>query len=190
MTDRKARTRYAVLGMLTIEPMSGYDLAATIDRTIGHFWREGYGRLYPTLKELTAQGLVVGRAESGRGPRRTVHQLTEAGWAELRRWLATPPGPPQAGRDDLLLQVFFARHAPAGVLADHVRRRREVTAALLARYEEIASHLRADPSPDARGWHLTVRHGIHLAGASIAWCDEALEVLGGSEPEAARWPST
>ena len=175
--ERSSRTRYAVLGMLTVEPMSGYDLRATIDRTVGHFWHEGYGRLYPTLKDLTAEGLVEGRTEPGRGPRRTVHRLTDTGWAELRRWLGTPPGPPQHGRDDLLLQVFFARHAPHGVLAEHVRRRREVTAALLDRYEAIEAELRRDASPDAPAWLLTVRHGVHLARASLAWCDEALDVL-------------
>lgn len=184
VTDRESRTRYAVLGMLTIEPMSGYDLRATIERTVGHFWREGYGRLYPTLKELVAEGLVDGRAEDGRGPRRTVHHLTDAGWAELRRWLATPPGPSQPGRDDLLLQVFFARHAAPGVLVEHVRRRREVTAALLARYEAIELELRRDGSPDAPAWLLTVRHGIHLARASVAWCDEAVAVLDGAPPGA------
>lgn len=176
--ERAARTRYAVLGMLTIEPMSGYDLRATIERTVGHFWREGYGRLYPTLQELTAEGLVEGRTEPGRGPRRTVHRLTDAGWAELRRWLATPPGPPQPGRDDLLLQVFFARHAPAGTLVEHLRRRRETTAALLQRYETIEAELRDDPSADAPAWLLTVRHGVLLARASLAWCDEAVAVLG------------
>ncbi len=177
MAVRESRTRYAVLGMLTIEPMSGYDLHKTIERTLGHFWREGYGRLYPTLKALTAEGLVVTRADQRGGPRRNTHHLTDAGWDELRRWLATPPGSPHAGRDDLLLQVFFARHAGAGVLTEHVRRRREVTADLLARYEAIEDELLRDPSPDAPAWWLTLRHGIHLARASIAWCDEALEVL-------------
>ena len=134
--ERSSRTRYAVLGMLTVEPMSGYDLRATIDRTVGHFWHEGYGRLYPTLKELTAEGLVEGRTEPGRGPRRTVHRLTDTGWAELRRWLGTPP---------------IAWRTVLGV--------------------------RRDASPDAPAWLLTVRHGVHLARASLAWCDEALDVL-------------
>ncbi len=184
MAERESRTRYVVLGMLTIEPMSGYDLHETIERTVGHFWKEGYGRLYPTLTALTAEGLVEGRVTQGRGPRRTIHHLTDAGWNELRRWLATHPGPPQPGRDDLLLQIFFARHADAGPLAHSVRRRREVTVGLLTRYEAIEAELRRDPSPDASAWWLTVRHGIHLARASIAWCDEALDMLPEHRPEA------
>ncbi len=177
MAERESRTRYAVLGMLTIEPMSGYDLHETIERTVGHFWREGYGRIYPTLKTLTADGLVEGRAEQRRGPRRTVYQLTDAGWKQLRCWLATPPGPPQSGRDDLLLQVFFARHAGAGVMAEHVRQRQELMTSLLSRYEAIEAEVRQDSSPDAPAWWLTVRHGILLTRASIAWCDEALGTL-------------
>lgn len=177
MADQGSRTRYAVLGMLTIEPMSGYDLRATIERTVGHFWREGYGRLYPTLKELVAEGLVAAHAEDGKGPRRTVHHLTDAGWDELRRWLASPPGPPQPGRDDLLLRLFFSRHAAPGVLAEHVRQRRSLTVALLERYEAIERELSQDGSADAPAWLLTVRHGIHLARASVAWSDEAIALL-------------
>lgn len=169
-----------VLGMLTLEPMSGYDLHERIEGSVGHFWREGYGRLYPVLKQLMAEGLVTGRTEAGRGPSRTVHELTPAGWDELHRWLASPPEDPTATRDELLLRVFFSRHAGGDVVAEQVGRRRAATAELLAGYEAIEQELREDDSPDALAWLLTVRHGTHLARASIAWCDEALDLLEGS----------
>lgn len=184
MAKRESGTRYVVLGMLTVEPMSGYDLKETIERTVGHFWKEGYGRLYPTLRELSGEKLVESAVDQGRGPRRTVHRLTDAGWREFKRWLAAPPGPPAPGRDDLLLRVFFARHADARLLADRVRGRRDATASLLTRYEAIETDLRDDPSPDAFAWALTVRHGIHLARASLAWCDEALVRLTQEAPDA------
>lgn len=55
---RTSQSRFALLGLLNLGPMSGYDLKQLIGWSIGHFWREGYGQIYPTLKDLEAEGLV------------------------------------------------------------------------------------------------------------------------------------
>ncbi|WP_279637931.1 PadR family transcriptional regulator [Corallococcus aberystwythensis] len=44
--------------MLCREPMSGYDLRSTIERSVGHFWQESYGNLYPTLERMAEERLV------------------------------------------------------------------------------------------------------------------------------------
>ncbi|MDH3629255.1 MAG: PadR family transcriptional regulator, partial [Acidobacteriota bacterium] len=48
MPDRSS-SRYAVLGILTLEPMSGYDIKKFIETSVAHFWRESYGNIYPLL---------------------------------------------------------------------------------------------------------------------------------------------
>jgi PadR family transcriptional regulator AphA len=40
--------------------MSGYDLGQTIRESIGHFWNESYGQIYPNLRE-TSTFLSSGR---------------------------------------------------------------------------------------------------------------------------------
>ena len=40
-----------LLGLLAIEPMSGYDLGVTIRASVGHIWNESYGQIYPNLKK-------------------------------------------------------------------------------------------------------------------------------------------
>ncbi len=52
-------TPNALLGLLSLEPMSGYDIRQMISRSIGYFWSESYGQIYPGLKRLAAEGLVV-----------------------------------------------------------------------------------------------------------------------------------
>ena len=49
---RESRSRYAVLGALTIAPMSGYDLRAFFDQSVRFFWNESYGQIYPELRRL------------------------------------------------------------------------------------------------------------------------------------------
>jgi PadR family transcriptional regulator, regulatory protein AphA len=106
--------------MLSIQPMSGYDIRKAIDESVVHFWRESYGQIYPTLKRLALQGLIQPKA----GPRnaktsRQLFALTSKGKARLREWLALAPGT-QPPRSELLLKLFFARLAPTGTARGHV----------------------------------------------------------------------
>lgn len=183
MSRRESRTRYAVLGALSIEPMSGSEVHALATGPLAHFWHEGFGQIYPTLHRLESEGHVVTTAGPvGTGTRRRVHELTASGWAELREWLARPVGPATPGRDELLLKVFFGRHVAPEVLAGHVRERRDALVAALERYSAIGAELAAEPSADAVWWERTLRHGVAVGTASLAWCEATLAELAAVRP--------
>ena len=106
------QTAYVLLGLLSIEPnLSGYDMRKMIRRSVGYFWGESYGQIYPALKRLAAAGLIApgSSASTGRKQRRT-YILTDPGRACLRQWLALPfhNDPP---RNEFLLKLFFGRDA-------------------------------------------------------------------------------
>src|SRR3989441_13271562 len=117
---RRNRTRYAILGVLSRRPMSGYDVKKLIERSIAHFWNESYGQIYPSLNRLADEGLAERRRERQRGkPDRHVYSLTSKGRAELLRWLALPArlGPV---RSELLLKLFLCRPRPLANSAPHI----------------------------------------------------------------------
>ena len=60
-------TPNALLGLLSLGPMSGYDIRQLIPQSIGHFWSESYGQIYPGLKRLAAAGLVEKKTERKKG---------------------------------------------------------------------------------------------------------------------------
>ncbi len=178
MGRRESKSRYAILGALTLEPMSGYQIKELIGRTIGHFWNEGYGQIYPTLKALSEAGLVSSRVEPGNGkPDSNVYTLTDEGWEELRQWLARPVNSNHPGRSELLLKLFFGRHATAGTNLEHLRRYQELLGAQIAQYEAIEVEVEGQDDPDQPYWLITLRHGLHVARASRAWCDETIDQL-------------
>ena len=55
---RQAQTSTAVLGALSIEPMTGYEIRQAISTVLGHFWHESFGQIYPCLADLEAAGQV------------------------------------------------------------------------------------------------------------------------------------
>ena len=183
------RTRYAVLGALTVEPMSGYDLKRFFEQGVSFFWAESYGQIYPILKQLKAEGLIVGvgderagakaRAGGAAHPRRAVYAVTPAGREALATWLAEPAEPQAGRRLEILLKLFFARHGGPGAAARLVADFRAHHAALLATYAATEARLRADHAahPDLPYWLLTLSYGQHVSHALVAWCDEAARTL-------------
>ena len=57
--SKENKSRYALLGMLSLTSMSGYDLKKAIDLSVRHFWQENYAQIYPMLKQLTKEGLTT-----------------------------------------------------------------------------------------------------------------------------------
>src|SRR3989442_15455545 len=87
-------SKYAVLGLLTIEPMSGYDIRKFVRETLNYFWNESYGRIYPILGELLKERLATKRVCKQNGkPDRHVYCITGLGRSALKQWLRTPAQP-------------------------------------------------------------------------------------------------
>jgi DNA-binding PadR family transcriptional regulator len=182
------RTRYAVLGALTVEPMSGYDLKRFFEQGVSFFWAESYGQIYPILKQLKGEGLVAdaaagdGAATARAGaahPRRAVYAITAAGREALARWLSEPAEPQAGRRLEILLKLFFARQGGPDAAARLVADFRTQHAGLLATYAATGARLRADHAahPDLPFWLLTLSYGEHVSRALVAWCDAAAEML-------------
>lgn len=172
-------TQYAILGLLTIQPMSGYDLGKNLRESLNYFWAESNGQIYPTLKRLVSDGLIVPVATQPIGRRlRQKYALTPAGRKRLREWLARPPQfqPP---RNELLLKLFLGRSAPKGVIAEHVARFKGQYEEIQKVFKGIRTSLQREHagSPDLKYWVLCLDHGIRLRQAQIDWCNSVLKEL-------------
>jgi DNA-binding PadR family transcriptional regulator len=195
----RSQTAYVILGLLSVEGrQSGYDMRKTIQGSVGYFWGESYGQIYPALKRLAGEGLIVaaghaamgraakGRAAKGRGGRQE-YSLTAAGHARLREWLAVPyrEDPP---RDEFLLKLFFGREAGPEVSERQVREFQEKNRRVLATIEEIGriGTEKNAQHPHFRYWILTLEYGVARIRAALEWSERALEVLRQMESEGRR----
>ncbi len=173
------KTRYALLGLLTLGPASGYDLKRLIEASLRNFWNESYGQIYPVLKELAAAGLATSRPDATQGRRaRKVYTLTAAGRAALHAWLAEPVEP-QPARLEILLKLFFGRHAGPAVNRRHLEQFRARNLAGMAQMDGIQAELQREYPRhlDLPYWLLTIDYGRRLDRAAVEWCDAALASL-------------
>ncbi|MCU1445795.1 PadR family transcriptional regulator [Cryobacterium sp.] len=171
------QTQMAVLGGLSIAPMTGYALREQIREALGHFWSESFGQIYPALSLLEQGGLIERQAALRAGS--STFTITPAGSIRLRELLAEAPQTAQP-RNGLLLRLFFGRQLGADTCRRLVLDARARAEAELAEMQRIRTELPAEvaeTAPDAPYILLTVLAGEHSARASIAWADEALQLL-------------
>jgi len=176
-------TPNALLGLLSLRPMSGYDIRQLIQRSIGHFWSESYGQIYPGLRRLAAAGLVAKKTERKKGsPDRHVYSLTAEGREQLRRWLKLPVAE-EVARNELLLKLFFGAEVLPGISREHVQTYLELHQRKSQVYGAIAKSLRKEKANDPQlpFCLMTVNLGRHHAAATVKWCKETLAELEGME---------
>jgi DNA-binding PadR family transcriptional regulator len=178
-SPRESTSRFAILGVLSLCPMSGYDVKKLIERSIAHFWNESYGQIYPILNRLAAEGLAARRREQQRGkPARHVYSLTDKGRQELARWLAVPARQ-EPFRSELLLKLFLG---DSGTVADSVAQIEHYAAsqrALLDTYVGIEQRLRQEMAghPQLPFSIVTLHYGQHRCRAMLAWAAESIRAL-------------
>ena len=173
---RSSQTELAVLGALTVQPMTGHAVREEIRQVLGHFWSESYGQIYPTLAELQRNGLI--EAQQGIRPGSSTYALTARGRDRLADLLRQPhqPTPP---RNALMLRLFFGRILGAEACRDLLRQTKREAEQRLAQFQAIRAELATDPHTDHHPyWLLTISAGEHTARAAIAWADESLAALG------------
>lgn len=179
---------YGILGLLTWGPKSGYDIRREARESIGHFWNESYGQIYPCLRQLVARGLAAVESTGGRGRGgRKVYRITAAGRRELRRWLAQPVRPAPI-RSELCLKLCFGGLAPPEASRRHLREFRALHAGRLETWRKSEADVRRalKQEPAAVHFLLTVRMGLAVAEACVRWADEAIALLRRYERQMAR----
>jgi len=187
MSVRARTTPYAVLGMLQIAPMSGYDIRKEAASSIGYFWSESYGQLYPALRDLAAAGLIRPRSgpRPGSGRERRVYEITAMGRRALREWRSKPP---QAAplRNELLLKLFFGDPTSMGQELDWIEGLETRERRALGEFRKIRAELRQADHPSLPFWLATLSFGEHRSHAMLRWCQETKLVLRGLMRNAGR----
>jgi PadR family transcriptional regulator AphA len=108
--------RYALLGLLAVQPASGYDLKRAINRSTHFIWNATGPQIYNTLHALREEGFITRKAlaQSGK-PDKQIHTITAQGRKALREF-ANQPIRASVTRDEVLLRIFFGNFADKDVV--------------------------------------------------------------------------
>jgi PadR family transcriptional regulator AphA len=157
---------WAVLGLIALEPRSGYDVKRSVDRTIRHFWAASYGQIYPELRRLEDAGWIAGEDTPNGGRRRRLYRITPAGRKGLREWEHGGETRIEL-RDESLLRLFFADTLPREQGLGLLQARREG-------YRQMLDYLRSlddGQGEDPAFVDLVYRWGLDYCQWGLEWCD-------------------
>lgn len=173
---------YAILGFLNYHPYTGYDLKKIFDTSVRHFWPADQSQIYRTLSRLMENGLVeMEKVPQTDRPDRKVYHITQAGSAELLKWLSGPP-PLGEPRSAPLVQVFFSGQLSDDVILEKFEGYATVLRAVLAQYDQVPEQLevhRAELNSPREYffWLLTLENGIRSMRANLEWAESVIERL-------------
>ncbi len=176
---KKSKTRFAVLGILSYGPMSGYDIKKFYAQNVAGFWSESYGQIYPILKRLAAEGLTTRSVQKQAGkPDRHIYALTAKGRQELQRWLVAPTGR-HIGRHETLLKLMFGQQISVADNIRQIERFRDRQKGELTEIEELQQRFDQEDvdDPNMPFWQLAFSYGDHVNRAYIKWAEEAIVAL-------------
>lgn len=168
---------YAILGLLSREDLSGYDLTQRMKGPVGYFWSARHSQIYPELARLEDGGYVTHSVvEQQERPDKKVYEITAEGLEALESWVTQRPQP-RPTRDELTLKTYSIWLADPEAATRLFREEESRHEEQLAHYEEIEAWMEREwreelgrtDSPEFASY-ATLRRGISYEREYAGWC--------------------
>ena len=174
---------HALLGLLARSDTGishGYDLARFFEpgEPLGSVMRIEPGMVYHRLKKLERLGWVDALPDTEGRPARRPIALTEAGRAELGRWLAEPVSHTREIRLEFLVKLYFALLLDPGAAVRLVAEQREICLRLIASLSNRLPDREEGPRdelPERRFGDMVIDMRLAQTEAALAWLDRVGE---------------
>ncbi|MFZ5809497.1 MAG: PadR family transcriptional regulator [Chloroflexota bacterium] len=166
---------FALLGLLSIQPAHGYELARRLKESLGSVWHINLNQLYNLLKRLEQQGYLIGETETQEKlPARRCFRLSPSGQQRFETWLQTPTGcSVRAIRLEFTTRLYFAMQRDAEFANRLID---EQAAAVLSGINQLTKalgHIPTEQSFNRLGIELRIRQ----LSSILDWLEHCREAL-------------
>ena len=139
-------TSYAVLSLLAVRPMTTYELAKQMQRTLRDVWPRTESVIYEEPKRLVSQRLATASTDMVGRRSSTSYRITAKGRRALVQWFDEPGAAPQLEFEGLL-KVAFADHGNIAQLRSNLASIRGLAEERLAYVQERIAEYRTSGGP-------------------------------------------
>ncbi|MDU5145775.1 MAG: DUF4180 domain-containing protein [Paenibacillus dendritiformis] len=100
--------KYAILGLLSWKPATGYELKKIFEDSSAMYWSGNNNQIYKSLVQLLNDGLVTNEVKHQESsPSKKIYSITEEGLARLKDWVLEEPDVPEL-KNTFLIQLAWA----------------------------------------------------------------------------------
>ncbi|MFF2028661.1 PadR family transcriptional regulator [Arthrobacter sp. NPDC058192] len=185
--------RYALLALLTSQPLTGYDVFKHFEQSVGYVWHAPDSQIYPELRRMEKDGLLHGVEEAwGKKGKKKRYHITAEGSEAFRAWINTTLDYTRE-RDPIHLKAAYLEWAEPDAARAQMKAHIEYHSSRARQWEEmiaalkdgsnpiLATRLEAAPEADrARiaGYKIFTYEGmIERANAEIQWARRGLDLI-------------
>lgn len=177
-------TAYLLLGVLTFQPRSGYELKALLERSVRHFyWSPAQSQIYADLRRLVERGFVtVEDVAQTHRPDKRIYTITPSGREAVKHWLEYGKVEPDVYKSAFQLRLFFGYLLSRPRVLSLIDEQRRWLVRSILILEETAQDLERrmqGPPPAPHLLYPLLAAELKLASfrAELAWADQALTRL-------------
>lgn len=167
-----------ILGLLSHESMTGYEIKKRMDTTLKFFWSASFGSIYPTLNSLVEDGLVTKLEKVENGREKVIYTITNNGREHLKKWLEAPVIKDEL-RYETLLKLFFGSDADISVTLKHIQNFEDKIKGELPLLQGAVNELQKIQGEEKTHTYymLTAMFGERVYKTYLEWCEEAKKIL-------------
>ena len=167
-----------ILGLLSHEELTGYEIKKRMDTALKYFWSASYGSIYPTLSDLVERGLATKREDIENKRNKLIYTITDDGRKYLKEWLTLPVEKDEL-RYETLLKLFFGNEQGTEQALLHIKAFEEKIQKELLYLLGVEKILKDCVGEDTthKYYLLTVMFGIKTYNTYLEWCEEAKKIL-------------
>ncbi|MFC7403248.1 PadR family transcriptional regulator [Citricoccus sp. GCM10030269] len=185
--------RNALLALLTVEPMTGYDLAKRFGSSVGNVWHAPDSQIYPELRRMLQDGLLESEEVPwGRKGRKIEYTITDKGRQAFGEWMESDLQWTR-DRDPMHLRAAYFEYASPdraraqlAAYRDHIQQIRsmwqqQIDEVVAGTSETLNRRLESVPVSQHRRStafkKFTYEGLVARADAELAWADRGLKLL-------------
>lgn len=175
--------KYAILGLINREPMTGYDIAREFNsQNLANFWYAKHSQIYPELSRLMDEGLVTCQIViQGEKLEKKLYTITEKGRQELKEWLVTEEPLPPTFKDVFRLRMYFSESMSQEQIQSHLLDQIDKHTTKLLHLSGMMEQHHKNTVPPAgtaeRGDYMVLKGAIMRETNYIDWLKECLSLL-------------
>lgn len=173
------KTAYAILGLISKQPASGYDIKQELAHTSKWYWTETNAQIYPILKRMEEQGCLTSSVDASSGARkRRIYRITPQGSEKLTDWLMQPIQA-TTHREEFFLKFTFGQHLTNDEMTQMVTNFQQIINEQLKTIQQTQKHIETHfkHRQDYPYLVMSYRYATDVWQAKSDWCSSTISEL-------------
>ena len=172
---------YAILGLLSWKPLTGYDVKRVMQDSPFLYWSGNNNQIYKALTKLLENGFVTNQVQyQESAPNKKIYSITESGMDALIRWvMSEEPEAPEV-KKTFLIQLSWAGRLEPDKVSQLLDRYENVMTQQLAMHREEKRREKNFPNRSEQEhfvWEMLYDNFVVMCEAELRWIQQFREGL-------------